>query len=223
MVKARSSNREPSREARRLARKQRRHAERRRAIMEAARQLLVSEGIDKFTVSSVAAVAEVSKPAVYYYFDSKEELVGALAADALEAETQVMHEAMQREGDGLAALEAATRAYVQHYSEDLDRFRILYVWAQVLGINDRVAETDACAARGRLDDALARRLEEEQGRGRLRTGLSGRKLVAVARATAQGIVCGRSLGQLAGSQAAFSAAELCDEACRSLRETMAGR
>jgi TetR/AcrR family transcriptional regulator len=223
MAKARSSNREPSREERRLARKQRRHAERRRAIMEAARQLLVSEGIERFTVSSVAAVAEVSKPAVYYYFDAKEDLVGALAADALQAETQVMRAAMEREADGLAALVAATRACVQHYADDLDRFRILYVWPQVLGINDRVAQSDACAERARLDDALARRLEDEQGRGRLRADVSARKLVAVARATAQGIVCGPSLGQLAGGQAAFSPAELCEEACRSLREAIAGR
>jgi AcrR family transcriptional regulator len=217
MAKSRSPDREPSREARRLARKERRHAQRRRAIMEAARQLLLSHGIEHFTVSSVASIAEVSKPAVYYYFDSKEDLVGALAAEALAAETQAMRAAIEGVTDGVRALESAMRAYVQHYVADLDRFRILYMWTQVLAIASRVVKTDAYAERNRLDEELARMLDQ-QPRGQRWPADDGTRLVALARATAQGAVCSACLGGLAGGPAGLSAPELCDVACRLLAD-----
>ena len=76
-----------AREARRLARKARRRASRRETILDAAREVIIDEGL-AFTMDKVAAGADVSKPALYYYFRSKESLIGALAVEVLRVEAE---------------------------------------------------------------------------------------------------------------------------------------
>jgi TetR/AcrR family transcriptional regulator len=211
MTNPEGSGREPAREARRLMRKERRHAERRRAILDAARRLLVKSGTPCFTVSAVAAVAQVSKPAVYYYFESKEELVAALAAEVLHEETLVLRQAVTSAPDGAEVLVAMSRAYVEYHIADLPRFRILYAWSQVLELGARLAQTDAQAARRTLDDEIA---------GRLRRPGDPLRLVQAARATAHGLVCMASLGTEPGPTAT-RIAQMCDDICRALWRTSA--
>ena len=206
MAKPEGPTREPAREARRVLRKQRRHGERRRAILGAARQLLATRGIEGFTVSAVAAVAEVSKPAVYYYFESKEELVTALAADVLGEETLALRGAIEVAPSGVAALLAATRTYVAYHLADLEAFRILHVWAPALGLAVRLADTEGHRTRAALDDELARRLGPE-----LRPGVEAAGLVRLARAAAHGLVCMASL-----DQSVATTPQLCEALCRLL-------
>lgn len=52
--------------------------ERRRQILEAARQVLSQKGFDATNVSDVAAAAGVSQGTVYHYFDSKDDLFMAV-------------------------------------------------------------------------------------------------------------------------------------------------
>ena len=216
-----SSERDPQREAQRLARKDRRHAQRRSAILEAARRLLVEEGIENFTVSAVAAVAEVSKPAVYYYFDSKEELVGALARQVLRAELEAWDEAIGSAATGWDATVAVLRCHVAHYAADLDSFRILYVWPQVLGICQRIAEADANTRRANLIETLVSRLRQDQSSGRLHAATQPRSLVAMALATAHGLLCSQCGAQAATLTGGIQVAALCDAACDALRRAAA--
>src|SRR5687767_1395235 len=57
------------------ARKERRRTRWRSEIVDAASTVLTRDGIAALTVDAVAREAQVSKPAVYYYFRSKEDLV----------------------------------------------------------------------------------------------------------------------------------------------------
>jgi len=57
--------------------------QRRRALLEAARQLFAAKGFEKTKVSDVAARAGVSQGTVYWYFKSKDDLLMAVFEDWL--------------------------------------------------------------------------------------------------------------------------------------------
>ncbi len=75
-------------------------------ILDAARRLIFRTGARKLSLSDVATVAGVSRPTIYRYFVSKEELIAALGKH----EVRRFHAAMERAISGvvgLARLEAA--------------------------------------------------------------------------------------------------------------------
>ncbi len=57
----------------------------RQAVLNAARDLFVSQGVDRVSMDSVAAKAQVSKATVYGYFGDKQRLFRAILADATES------------------------------------------------------------------------------------------------------------------------------------------
>ncbi len=67
------------------ARREREKRERRRSILEAARELFNESGFHHATVESVAERAEVSKGTVYLYFVSKEALLAHLLLEGLDS------------------------------------------------------------------------------------------------------------------------------------------
>jgi AcrR family transcriptional regulator len=75
-------------------------------ILDAARRLVLRTGARKLSLSDVATLAGVSRPTIYRYFVSKEDLIDALGAQ----ERRRFAAAMQRAMDGVtgvARLEAA--------------------------------------------------------------------------------------------------------------------
>jgi AcrR family transcriptional regulator len=66
------------------ARREREKQERRRSILQAARETFFENGFHHATVDSVAERAEVSKGTVYLYFESKETLLAHLLLEGLE-------------------------------------------------------------------------------------------------------------------------------------------
>lgn len=107
-------------------------------IVQSARELLVRQGIENFTVARVAVVAKVSKPAVYYYFESKEELVFELALEVRRAELSVLQSAVAAAPNAAQKVASLLRARVEFYLDSPDSFRILHVWAPVLGLTARL-------------------------------------------------------------------------------------
>ncbi|WP_323746238.1 TetR/AcrR family transcriptional regulator [Catenulispora pinisilvae] len=60
-------------------------AAKRRAVLAAARDLFVSQGVDRVSMDAVAARAQVSKATVYSHFGDKQRLFRAILADAAES------------------------------------------------------------------------------------------------------------------------------------------
>ena len=187
MARSRSPGLDPTREELRLERKARRHTARRRAILDAASRLLATRGTESFTVSAVAAAAGVSKPAVYYYFDSKDELVVALVADVTQAETEALRRASDPATDAVDALVRAVRALVEHYADDLDRYRIAHLWTHANSISEYLRRSSASVERDQLDANLARRLATDPSLASVGSG-SPRALVTAAFAAAHGLL-----------------------------------
>jgi TetR/AcrR family transcriptional repressor of mexJK operon len=74
-------------------------AAKRRAILAAARDLFVREGVDRVSMDAVAAQAKVSKATVYDYFGDKQRLFRAILADASESLSASAREALDRLAD----------------------------------------------------------------------------------------------------------------------------
>lgn len=209
------------RDGRREARKRERHAERRRQIMQSARELLVQQGIENFTIAQVAAVARVSKPAVYYYFESKEDLVGELSLDVLCAERQRLEAAISQPASGVDALAALVRARIDFYVEDRDSFRILHVWGPMLGLQERLEASSQHQALLELVEQVARRLAEEWHRLRVSSRIEPARIPELAWAMSQGIIAATALGPMREGDLERVQA-LRDSACRWLLDSLLG-
>lgn len=174
----------PAEDFRRTARKARRHARHRAALLDAARKVLAREGLPGFTVARVAEAADVSKPSFYYYFRSREELVAALADQIAAEEATVITRAAYAAPDGAGAVDSALRTLVEWYLEDLDRYRLLYQWPAVIGIVPGFLEQTIEPRRQQALTVLEQRLSD--GLPEVRD--QDRHLSAVTLATAHGLV-----------------------------------
>ncbi|WP_416875707.1 TetR/AcrR family transcriptional regulator [Kitasatospora sp. SC0581] len=106
----------------------RKKARTRDAIAEAAVSLFLAHGFDQVSVSDIAAVAEVSKPTLFRYFPTKEDLVLQGFADHQGEAARVVRD-RPSDVSPMAALHA-------HFLDGLDRFE------PVTGLNDHPAVVD---------------------------------------------------------------------------------
>lgn len=202
------SDAEPDPKARRIARKSKRQDNRRHALLACAREVLLAHGPVAFTMERLAAAASTSKAALYYYFRSREELVATLALDVLRREAMVLSRVVIAADSGLAGLAALLRARVEHHLADPDGFRILYLWAPVLGDPRLLAEVHLLSAV--VHTTLAARLQRDHKAGLLRPDLDPRRLPDLAWSLAQGLLV-RIV-----SDPGLAWRELLDDACTAL-------
>ena len=203
----------PDADSEREARKARRQEGRRKAILTAARAVLVRTGVPGLTLEAVAAEADLSKPSLFYYFRSKEELVGELAVEGLAREGEVLEAAVAGATGGVEALAALVRAKVDLYAEDLDGFRVVYLWPQLLGRQSDAQRERVYALSARLNDTLEARLQADARAGRLAPGFQPRRLANVAWTVAHGLLSLVAGLENAGGGTRHTLSQLRDEAC----------
>ena len=116
---------------------------RRAQIVAAARTCVIEEGFHKTTMADVIRESGLSAGAVYGYFKSKEEIVGAIAEDALST-IDVVFEQLLASGPPLTPL-AALEATIEHVVKvaeapggDVTRVAV-QAWAEALR-NDEIRE-----------------------------------------------------------------------------------
>ena len=100
--------------------------ETRRQILETALALFRERGFEETTIREIAAAGGLSLGAAYYYFKSKEAIVGAYY-DYVHHEHQVRsREAFERGGDLRARLRAAMHTKIDIMQEDRRLLRALF-------------------------------------------------------------------------------------------------
>ncbi|MFJ8476218.1 TetR/AcrR family transcriptional regulator [Kitasatospora sp. NPDC094011] len=132
----------------------------RRAISEAAITLFLERGFDQVSVADVAAAAEVSKPTLFSYFASKEDLVVHRFADHQEQSADVV----RGRADGEPVLGALRRDFLDGLARH-DPVTGLCDHPQVLAFTALVYGTPSLAARvgaytARAEQSLAEALRE---------------------------------------------------------------
>jgi AcrR family transcriptional regulator len=131
----------------------RRLAERREAIVAAARALAAEGGMAAVQIAPVAARAGIAAGTVYRYFPSKTELVAAVMAAVSERELAAVRAAADAAPGPLSALAAAVTTFA---ARALHRRRL--AWAAIAEPVDPEIDTMRLAYRGALAAELERRL-----------------------------------------------------------------
>src|SRR4051812_5410126 len=83
------------------------------AILDTARQMIVAEGIDAFSLRRLARRLGVTAPSLYRFFDSKDAIVAAIAETAFEALIDAIGEAAAGHDDPVDRIKAQSVAYVE--------------------------------------------------------------------------------------------------------------
>jgi AcrR family transcriptional regulator len=115
----------------RAARRERRRERSREEILEAARLVLLRNGVAATTLEAVAKEAGMSKTGLYYYYPSKDALLFELVFGAIEAQARAVSRAVEKTSDGGDALGAVVAATVQAFAPRLDDFRLAFLFGQV--------------------------------------------------------------------------------------------
>lgn len=102
-------------------RKQREKEQRRQAILDKARALILKNGAAALTMGEIAEATELSKAALYLYFKSKEELISVILVDATSRFADFIEAKLQQAGTGREQLIMIARSFLEFYrgSEDL--------------------------------------------------------------------------------------------------------
>ncbi len=101
-----------------LTRKERERTERENRILQLAREMLQEVGYLGLSMDRIAAEMEYSKGTIYQHFRNKEEIILALANEALETRLAMFERAATWPGDSrtrMAAIGAAAEAFVERY------------------------------------------------------------------------------------------------------------
>lgn len=107
-------------------------SDRRRRLLDAARELLDSRGIDAVTMETVAAHADVSRALVYKHFANRGELLSTVYRDEATRLDRTMADAVGAETD----LEGALRALVRAVFGSLATHRSMFVALARAGAGD---------------------------------------------------------------------------------------
>jgi AcrR family transcriptional regulator len=97
--------------------------ERRERILEAARQVFAEEGLDGASLRAIALRAGYTPAALYFYFESKEDMYAEVLRGSLASLGEAVAQAVSRSGDARDRLRAAAMAFFRFYAErprDLD-------------------------------------------------------------------------------------------------------
>jgi AcrR family transcriptional regulator len=140
-------------------RRAREKAQRRREILDAAREEFFERGFHSPTVDDVAARAEVSKGTIYLYFESKEEILAHLLLEGLGVLLAQMQMACDPESEpqAEACLRALAGAYLTFCQSYPSYFRLIMAFD-----------------RGRFEESISPKLYEQV----LNQSLQGLDLVA---------------------------------------------
>jgi AcrR family transcriptional regulator len=95
-----------------MTRSDTRGRDKRRRLVEGARQLVYQQGLERTTLADVAQAADVPPGNVYYYFKTKDDLVDA-AIDAHVQEIENMLASLERYRTPRTRLKALVRAFIE--------------------------------------------------------------------------------------------------------------
>ena len=135
--------------AARLARRERRRDRSREEILEAARRIVLRNGVAATTLDAVAREVGVTKTALYYYFPSKDALLFELMFAALDRHARAVDAAVEEARDGADALAALIRGSVKAYAPRLEDFRLAFLQSQLAGPDRSVSTRSNSRASGR--------------------------------------------------------------------------
>ena len=136
------------------ARRERERTARREAILDAAEELVASEGYHGLRMDAVAEAVELSKGTLYLYFQNKDALSAAVATRFIDTFIPFVERALEGVGSGLEAIGALLQAQYRFTQENPQHFRFALGWlstAQTIDDSSEAFQT----YRGRVGQVLS--------------------------------------------------------------------
>ena len=163
----------------------------RREILAAARDILRQDGPDGVPRNAVSGRLDMTKPALYHYFESKEALARSLVTALIDEEIEALMRAVAEEESNDNLLGAIIRAFHAHYVGRLHAFRFVYGQSQLyttpeFGMDADMIRDEITPRTRRLFDVLESRLADSALPAERRRSL--RRLAFVAWTSALGLV-----------------------------------
>jgi len=108
-------------------RREREKIERRKTILKCARELILSQGVERVGMEDIARKAELSKATVYLYFSSKEVLFNEISEEAARVFLERFKFLMGTAITGMEALKCFWRSYVELFGNSEEMIIIFKV------------------------------------------------------------------------------------------------
>ena len=140
----------------------------RAVLLESAREVFWTRGYLDTRVADIAEHAGVSHGSFYTYFDSKEAVLWAIAADLSERTVRTGRGVrVEAEGDEVQTIELANRRYLEMY---LENRKVMRLMEDVATFNPEMSDARA-ATRKQFVASAKRSIERLQAAGKVDPGL----------------------------------------------------
>lgn len=121
------------------------HGDLKSALIQAGLKILDEDGYEGFSLRKVAKACGVSQTAPYRHFKNKDELIVAIALQALHAFNQSLEQAEEKyPNDPKSQLQAMGVAYIKFFSENPEYLRLIF-------LSDINKKVDIAAIREKID------------------------------------------------------------------------
>jgi AcrR family transcriptional regulator len=207
--------------SKREARNERRRDQTRSEILDTALKAILSKGLAGFTLAAVAEELELTQPALYYYFDSKEALLfELLLREWVESATEV--EAAVAETDtGADAVEQLIRTVFNRYRDRLEIFMLYYKMGPggefegIIGPEEleRIRPVNEMFYGG-----AEARLRADQRTGGFPKSRDPRRFAFTAHTSVMGLLIMKAIASSANDPLIYSDDDLIDDLCTTFRD-----
>ncbi|MDX2127512.1 MAG: TetR/AcrR family transcriptional regulator [Chloroherpetonaceae bacterium] len=171
-------------------RKEKEKAERRKEILNAAREVFFRLGFEHTSMEKVAETATLAKGTLYLYFKSKDELYISLVEEGTQLLNEMMKSAIDSEVDVLDKLKATARAYFHFTDKHRDYWRIFMMMD--MGAMESKVDAEKLQQFREMRRASISTIEnlilEAQAKGLLRSDVSSKDLMLMLWAATLGAV-----------------------------------
>jgi AcrR family transcriptional regulator len=202
----------------RVARRERRREQSREEIVDAARRVMLRDGIAATTLAAVAKEVGLTKTALYYYYPSKDALYFELIFGAVEAESRAIRDAVAKTDAGGDALRALIRETIRTFAARMDDFRLTFMHGQVAGPSAVRFGAEQFARIRPLNElayaGATKLLTEEWKHARGRAGVDPRLMVFLANVAAYGVLTMKGMVESLGDPLLYSDEQLIDGLAR---------
>lgn len=180
---------------------------------------MLERGLAAFTLDEVAERLGLTKPALYYYFGSKDELAVELYLREWTRAARAVEEAVEATDSGVEALGAIVRAYVKHYAQQPELFLLTH--AEIARGNSSLVGAEQLQrirpTNEQLYGGAERRLRDDEATQERDTNLHPRRLAFIAHVAAIGFLTYKTLVESVGDPLRYGDDEIVDEISRVLR------
>lgn len=201
-------------------RSERRRDQTRAEILDAAHGLILRAGLPGFSLAAVAEELGLTKPALYYYFDSSEALVFALLVREWLAHAAAVQAAVEKAESGADAVEQLMRTTFERYRGQLGMFMLAYKLTPTSGLQSLIGSRELELIRPTnemLYGGAERRLRADQRSGTFPRAWNPRRFAVTAHMAVHGVLSMKALTESFNDPLIHEDDDLIDDICRTFR------